>query len=328
MRCNVLTNYEMDPLTAALSEMQPKTVLELRESIDQLFLDFVKNSTPPKGIRVTRGVGIGTTGNQPLTLDLYAPEGARKPLPILIYIHGGGFVMGSTLTYDSVLRHISVGGYLVASVNYRLSPETPFPGALEDCIAAIRWIYQNQNEHEGDISFVAVAGDSAGGNLAAASIACLSQAGLQKPNALVLAYATLQKAVETDPDIYDQLGPVPRLIKEAYLGVEVTYEEDIRTRPIDAACDMPPTLLICGDADPLIADSSSMAEALREHDVHCEELYFEGVPHGFLQMESRYSEAYAAFDAIRNFLKNQLTHPTPSTTAHGNDLTSHKIGQR
>jgi len=273
--------------------------------MDQLFLDFVANARPPQGISVTRMVEIGEAGGQPLTLDFYAPSESEPGLPVVVYIHGGGFVMGSTQTYDPILRHIAAGGYLVASVNYRLSPETPFPGALEDCIAAIQWIYENVHEHGGDTSFIAIAGDSAGGNLAAASIACMSEANGRKPNALILAYAPLVKAVETNPEDYDQLGLVPRLIKEAYLGVGEWFEEDVRTRPIDAACEMPPTLLICGTADPLITDANSMAKALRDNNVHCEELFFKDVPHAFLQMESHYSQAYEAFETIKTFLRSR-----------------------
>ncbi len=115
--------------------------------------------------RVEEVVAPGPTGD--IAVRVYTPEG-RGPFPVLVFFHGGGFVLCSLDTHDGLCRALANGaGCLVASVDYRLAPEAPFPAAPEDCLAATRWLAENAARLGGDPARMAVGGDSAGGNLAA-----------------------------------------------------------------------------------------------------------------------------------------------------------------
>ncbi len=114
----------------------------------------------------TRDVTISGT----LTGRVYTPPGGSETLPVLVYLHGGGWVAGSVATHDPFCRLLSVAaGVIIASVEYRLTPEHPHPAALDDAVAAVRWAANNAAQWGGDPSRLALGGDSAGGHLAAAA---------------------------------------------------------------------------------------------------------------------------------------------------------------
>ena len=110
-------------------------------------------------------------GDHQVTLRLYKPEERDEDLPVLIYIHGGGFIGGNLEGVDEMCRFMAAkGGCLVVSVDYRLAPEHKFPSALSDCRAAVNWVWHNARRFGGDVNRITVAGDSVGGNLAAACV--------------------------------------------------------------------------------------------------------------------------------------------------------------
>ena len=110
----------------------------------------------------------GPTGAPPVRVVAYRPTGIRGSLPVLLHLHGGGFVVGSPERKGTEHRKLAVDlGCAIYSVDYRLAPETPFPGAVEDCYAVLRWIHDNATRLELDPSRVGVIGESAGGGLAA-----------------------------------------------------------------------------------------------------------------------------------------------------------------
>ena len=103
-----------------------------------------------------------------IPVRIYTPAG-NGPFPIVVWFHGGGWVVGDLDMADATARHLTVGAEcVVVSVDYRLAPETKFPGPAEDCYAATQWVAQHAAAINGDAQRIAVGGDSAGGNLAAA----------------------------------------------------------------------------------------------------------------------------------------------------------------
>ncbi|MGH8517300.1 MAG: alpha/beta hydrolase, partial [Panacagrimonas sp.] len=125
-------------------------------------------SLPPSQAKLANVADRNVTGPAgPIGTRVYTPEG-KGPFPVLVFFHGGGWVIGDLESHDSVCRELSAGvGAVVVAVAYRLGPENKFPGAPEDCTAVTRWVVQNAAQINGDAKRVAVGGDSAGGNLAA-----------------------------------------------------------------------------------------------------------------------------------------------------------------
>src|SRR5215468_908484 len=158
----------------------PETAQDMRRMID-LFGGFLNADLPPVGARhdrVPAGDGV--------TADVVVPKGSG-PFPVLVYLHGGAWICGSPVTHRKLGHRFAEAGYLVVNVDYRLAPEHPFPTPVEDCIGAIRWAAREAKRFGGDASRLAVGGDSAGGNLAAASAAAL-HGDAAAPKACLLIY--------------------------------------------------------------------------------------------------------------------------------------------
>jgi len=175
------TNGRLDPqadalLTAIAAEGPPPTATLTPR---QARASFVRPSWlgTPREMAAVRDLSIpGPAGE--LRLRTYLPRG-RPPLPVLVFFHGGGFVVGTLDEFDAFCTLLADGaGSLVVSVGYRLAPERKFPAATEDAVAALRWVGAHAGEMDGDPTRIAVAGDSAGGNLAAvAALAARDEGG-------------------------------------------------------------------------------------------------------------------------------------------------------
>jgi acetyl esterase len=138
----------------------------LREAMESRFPDREREPVS----KVEDRVAVGPHGDVPVRL--YRPESKGTP-PVLVYFHGGGWVLGSLETHDAICRALAnAAGCVVVSVQYRLAPEHPFPRGLEDCQAAVRWVRWAADQLGVDGQRIAVGGDSAGGNLAAVVANC------------------------------------------------------------------------------------------------------------------------------------------------------------
>lgn len=145
----------------------PQTGEEQARAARALIMQALKSRTSipglPNGVE-SREISLSET----LTGCLYTPSNISVPLPVLVYLHGGGWVAGSVATHDPFCRLLSeAAGVIIVSVEYRLAPEHPYPAALDDTLAAVRWAAKHAGEWGGDTARLAVGGDSAGANLAA-----------------------------------------------------------------------------------------------------------------------------------------------------------------
>jgi acetyl esterase len=198
-------------------------------------------------------------------------------------------------------------GYLTINVDYRLAPEHPFPAGLEDCLYAVKWTGENAKRWNGDVSRLAVGGDSAGGNLTAATLTTLAAekyAGPAKPKAALLIYgvydfpATMKR---------EKAGSIDGMVK-AYAGAGYpTILEDPRVSPLRAVKPgaLPPSFVICGTADPLLPETHSMADALKRADIRHEIVILEDMPHGFLQFNVL-SGCKQGLDQMFDFLRRTI----------------------
>ncbi len=240
-----------------------------------------------------------------LKADVAVPKGAG-PHPVVVYLHGGGWIGGSPRTHRKLGMQFAEAGYLTINVDYRLAPEHPFPAGLEDCVYAVKWAGENAKRWNGDASRLAVGGDSAGGNLTAAtvtSIAAEKYAG-PKPKAALLIYGVFDfpATMKRDSD-----AAIEGMVK-AYAGAGYpAILEDPRVSPLRAVKPgaMPPSFIICGTADPLLPETHSMADALKRADIRHEVVVLEDMPHGFLQMDLL-SGCRQGLDKMFDFLRRTI----------------------
>ena len=255
---------------------------------------------PPQMITFTGGVGVqfdvpysSPAGSRPLTLDLYAPQPSPIPTPIVLYVHGGGWNSGDSrhaLTFSDfpqALARLASNGYLVASVNYRLSQQAHFPAALQDVKTAIRWLRDHASDYGGDPTRLAVWGMSAGGQLAAmAGTSC----GVPRfePDANV-GFNAPSDCVEA---VIDWFGPMDLEglgdgEVAQYLGCEPANCPPVVARlasPLTFISETtPPFLIQQGSADTVVVpeQSQKLYEALRRKAVPAEIVIYPGVGHGF-----------------------------------------------
>ena len=281
----------------------PQSIAELRSGM-LMFAGFINANAPEVGA-VHEGVAVADG----VRADVIVPPG-NGPFPTLIYLHGGGWSIGSPVTHAKLARELCARlGAVVVNVDYRLAPEHPFPVPLDDCVAAARWVRDNIGAYGGDPNRIAIGGDSAGGNLSAAVINDLRDE-LSFRAALLIYGAFDLLASRRD---YDRWAPeedpvLPKrsmdMMLQAYLsgGASVTNP---RVSPIHAdLAHFPPALLLCGTWDPLLGDSVAFDQKLRAAGRSSTVLRYEGMPHAFLQLPV--SEAETALGDACTFLRDKL----------------------
>jgi len=219
---------------------------------------------------------------------IYTPEVSAEPLPVLVLFHGGGFIAGSPDSHDGGARELcALAQAIVVSVDYRLAPENRFPAAAEDCHAALLWAAAHAAELGGDATRLAITGDSAGGNLAAAVALMNRDRGGPALALQVLVYPVIDPACAT---------PSARANGEGYLlttasmkwmwSLYVNGADDYANpyaAPIAAAslAGLPPALVITAEFDPLRDEGEAYGRALEAAGVPTTISRYDGMIHGF-----------------------------------------------
>ncbi len=251
--------------------------------------------------KVVDGMTIPGESGTEIPIRVYYPQGAG-PFPVVVYFHGGGFVVATIDTYDESARSLCVGANaIVVSVEYRKAPEHPFPAARNDAITAYKWVTNNIGAYNGIAAQVAVAGESAGGNLAAeVSLAARNQ-GLQMPTHQLLIYPETNNnlSLPSEQVFTDSALPLSTagLI---YFDTNLVFgkPQDVNSpelAPVLANLKkLEPTTIIAADEDPLLSDGQVFAAALKNAgDVVTYQLYT-GVTHEFFGMGAVVAKAKAA----------------------------------
>lgn len=254
----------------------------------------------------------GPAGDIPIRV--YSPEG-EGPFPILMFFHGGGFVLQSIETHDELCRYLTLNtGCKVVSVQYRLAPENPFPAAPEDCYAATKWVAENADKIDGDASKLYVSGDSSGGNLAA--VVCLMAKDRNGPKIAkqVLIYPITDYHTKDEPSRYpsyeeNAIGYGLSNIKMSHYWAlyvkdrkegEHPYASPIRAKDLSG---LPPALVITIEKDVLRDEGEAYAKRLEEFGVPVTSKRMEGTIHGYLKTFPKAEESVETFELIANFLK-------------------------
>jgi acetyl esterase len=227
---------------------------------------------------------------------------ADDALPVLVWYHGGGFVIGDLETADRTCRKLAIGaGALVISIDYRLAPEHPFPAGADDCITALRWIVDHAKELGGDPSRIAIGGDSAGGNLAAVTALRARDAGLPLRHQLLVYPVTdctmSSSSYEENAEGYLLSADSMDWFIGHYLG-GTTDAKDPHVSPLhaDDVSGVAPALVITAEFDPLRDEGEAYAERLRDAGVDVEVRRFDGQVHGFFGLGSIWPAANDAVD--------------------------------
>jgi acetyl esterase len=246
----------------------------------------------------------------PITVRVYVKPGTEPGLPVIVYLHGGGFVFGGLDGCDYITRGLAARtGFPVVSVEYRLAPECPFPGPLEDCEDALRWVVQTRPEGI-DPTRIALAGDSAGGNLAAALTLIARDGGGPEISHQTLVYPfTDGTLASTDWDTRAR-GGVGRSAGQqmmAWYAPNHPADEPLVSVLHADHRGLPPALVVTAEHDVLHSDGHRYATALREAGVAVVHRDYEGVPHGFLSMPRLTREADRCLDLIAAEMTAALT---------------------
>ncbi|HEX2758989.1 MAG TPA: alpha/beta hydrolase, partial [Rhizomicrobium sp.] len=213
----------------------------------------------------------------PIPARFYRATRERAPCPLLVFFHGGGFMLGSLALYDTACRRLAVAGECaVLSVDYRLAPETIFPGAVLDAYAAARWAFEHAELLNIDPEKIAVGGDSAGGNLAAVVAQMAQDSGEFSVALQVLIYPMTDQSREYPSYERNESGYM--LTRKALHWFMDNYIPDHHDRLDPRASPMlrpslkglPPALIISAEFDPLVDENEAYAKRLKEAGVDCD----------------------------------------------------------
>ena len=293
------------PPTHTLSVADARAYYRDRRSVTQ--------PVPPEVALVRELQMDGPQG--PIPMRLYRPIGssAGSLLPVLVYYHGGGWVIGDLDTHDSLCRALcNESGCAVVSVDYRLGPEHRFPAAVNDALAATRWVRAQAAELKLDASRLAVGGDSAGGNLAAVvSIAARDSGDLPIAYQLLIYPATDQHrsapSHTTNGEGYLLTRDTMDYFSGHYISDPAQYP-DWRASPLLHAdlSKLPPALVLTAGFDPLRDEGAAYAEALTAAGNRASYVCFERQIHGFITMGKVLDEANTAVTMCAAALRRAL----------------------
>ena len=276
-------------LTLALVERQnaPKLqTLSPVEARDVYRKQVAVSNGPPTPVGSVRDLTIdGAAG--PLAARHYPPAGSGGPHPLIVFFHGGGFVVGDLDTHDAPCRLLCKhAGAHVLAVDYRLAPEHPFPAAVEDGQAAFRWATEHAEELGADPACVAVAGDSAGGTISAVTSWLAAREGGPAPVLQVLLYPATESAKssrsrELFGDGYLLTGELLGWFTEQYVSGADTSDPRLSVSHAGSLEGVAPALIFTAGFDPLRDEGEDYAESLREAGVTVAVRRFPGLVHGF-----------------------------------------------
>lgn len=273
----------IEKITPAEARQQPT----MADAVKGVLADQKRDSTPTSLVQgvTTREIQVpGAAGSMPATV--YTPNGAG-PFPVVLYFHGGGWVFADRKVYDGGARSLAKqADAVVVSVDYRLAPEHKFPAAHDDALAAYRWLTTKASTVNGDPKRLALAGESAGGNLAVATAVAAHATGLTVPRHVLSVYPVAQSNTDTESYLkYADAIPLNRPMMLWFISKVTTSQADTKDPRIDLVHanlqGLPPVTLINAEIDPLRDDGALLEQALLSAGVSVERRLYPGVIHEF-----------------------------------------------
>jgi acetyl esterase len=316
----------LDPKVAAYLEEMAKAGFPANETLTpaearRMMLErraLIPQQTVPVANVDDRAIP-GPDGEIPIRV--YTPDG-QAPFPVLVFFHGGGWVIGSLDTHDSLARGLAnAGGCVVVSVDYRLAPEHKFPCAAEDAYAATCWAAEHAAEVGGDGSRLAVAGDSAGGNLAAA-VALMARDRGGPPLALqILIYPVTDRDFDTPSYLEKGEGyGLTRSGMQWFWNHYLSGDADVANpyaAPLRAPelAGLPPAFVITAEFDCLKDEGDAYAERLRQAGVSTTLSSYDGMIHGFMTLATLFPQGAQAIEESGAALREAFARVETTATA-------------
>ena len=308
------------PLVTEVQAMLEQVAAAGGVPIDQLTPEQARATYQAFATLAAEVVEVGSVRDIPVEHDVrlrvYTPSGERETArPALLWVHGGGFVIGDLETADPTARALaSLTGAVVVSVDYRRAPEHRCPTAALDCMAALEWVVSNASDLGIDPARVAVGGDSAGGNLAAVVSRLARDRGGPAIVLQVLVYPCLDAAMDTashreNAEGFLLTGTTMRWFWASYLGSEVDPRDPMAS-PLHAAdlSRLPPALIITAEFDPLRDEGEAYGAALAAAGVPVTVSRYDGEVHGFFVTSPIYGPPSSeAFSEVAAALQTAFT---------------------
>lgn len=287
----------IETLTPAQARLQPT----IADAVKAVLTAEGKDSSPEKLVAGITAIDITIPGPATaLAGRVYTPAG-KGPFPVVVYFHGGGWVIASKEVYDGGARGLAkAANSIVVSVDYRRAPEAKFPAAWDDALAAYKWVSKNAGSWNGDARNLALAGESAGGNLALSTAVSAIAAGLITPKAIIAVYPVAQTGNLMTASYVDCATAKP--LNKAMIGWFVDKllaspgdKENPRLDVIHAnLTGLPPVTIINAQIDPLRSDGELLEQKLRAAGVPVVRKVFAGVTHEFFGTAAVVPEAMSA----------------------------------
>ncbi len=296
------TDADMQAVLDALAALHPKPIDTLSASdaraqptpadaVDAVLKSRGKDSSPTALVPgVTSSDRNIQTKAGVLPVRIYTPAG-KGPFPIIVYFHGGGWVIADKNVYDGGARGLAKhANAVLVSVDYRRAPEAKFPAAWDDALAAYRWVSENAQSLNADPHKLALAGESAGGNLAISTAVAARDAGLRSPVGILAVYPVGQTGNLNTTSYQDSANAKP--LNKAMIG---WFVENLLAKPADKTDPrldivhanlkgLPPVTIINAQIDPLRSDGELLEAALKTAGVKVDRKVYEGVTHEFFGM--------------------------------------------
>jgi acetyl esterase/lipase len=299
---------QMQAVLTQLETLHPKPIPQLSavearkqptpaDAVKALLEKHGKSTAPEAVGNVTNRTIPGAGG--PIPIRIYTPKGAG-PFPVVVYYHGGGWVIADLDTYDASPRALAnLANAVVVSAHYRQGPEHKFPAAHQDAFTAYRWILANAKSLKGDPSKVAVVGESAGGNLAASVSMMARDSGAQVPVHQVLVYPIAGYDVNTPSYLENAEAkplnkPMMEWFFEQYLGSPADGKNPLIDLVHADVQGLPATTVIAAQIDPLRSEGKDLADRLKDAGVEVDYKNYEGAAHEFFGMGAVLDDAKAA----------------------------------
>src|SRR2546427_1042956 len=293
-----MTNWiQLEPEAQAFVEAAARSPLlfTLGPEKGRLALDEAQSGSVSRPLVDIEDLTIADGPSPQVALRILRPQNARTPLPVIVYIHGAGWVFGSMQTHDRLVRELAVGaGAAVVFPVYRLCPEVRYPTALEECYMVAQWVAERGQEHGLDAARLAVAGDSVGGNMATVITLLSRERGGPDIRLHLLFYPVTDAAFDTAS--YHQFAEGYHLRRDAMIWFWEQYtrhpgeRNEITASPLRASVEqlqgLPPALTITAEADVLRDEGEAYANKLRQAGGRVTAARFWGTIHDFVMFNA------------------------------------------